>query len=318
MTSQVINTTINSVEEIADNVRLYTLSSADNQVLPSFSAGAHIDLLLDNGMVRQYSLCNQPESPHYQVAVQYEQEGRGGSAYIHQSLSAGDALKINAPRNHFKLDNQAENYLLLAGGIGITPIMLMAFELLAQGKSFQLYYLCRERSQAAFADLLTEKLGDRVHFCFSQDTDSQRLDIPNLLAQQPENTQVYTCGSERLLQSILTAAENQPGIQVHFERFSAAPQNEAIENQGFEIELASTGQVLQVEPDQSILQVLQSEGVQIETMCKEGLCGSCEVNLLEGEADHRDSVLTDGEKAEQSVLMACCSRAHSERLVLDL
>jgi len=157
-----------------------------------------------------------------------------------------------------------------------------------------------------------------VEFHYSYGDAQRRLDIPALFADQPEGTQVYTCGSERLLQSILAAADAHPEISVHFERFAAAPTADCAENSTFEIELAGNGKVVEVQPDQSILEVLRGEGYQIETMCEEGLCGSCEVTLLEGEADHRDSVLTDDEKAEQSALMVCCSRARSPRLKLDL
>lgn len=323
MTSQAITTRVSAVDQIAENIRLYTLTAVDTAALPGFSAGAHVDLLLDNGMTRQYSLCSDPNnSSQYQIAVQYESEGRGGSAYIHQHLKQDDEIQINPPRNHFQLDHSAERYVLIAGGIGITPIMLMAFELQLQGKDFELHYLCRGIEQAAFSDLLHFKLKEKVHFHFSQagteGQSGQRLDLDDLFAGQPENTQVYICGSERLLQGVLSAAEKCDQVTVNFERFSAAPEVDGQTNDAFEIEFASSGKVVQVAPEQSLLEVLRSEGHNIETMCEEGLCGSCEVNLLEGEAEHRDSVLTEDEKAEQSVLMVCCSRARSKRLVLDL
>lgn len=319
MTSLTLTTRIVRVDQVAENTRAYTLARNDNQPLPEFSAGAHIDLLLNNGMIRQYSLCSDPaQLGHYQVAVQLEADGRGGSAYIHEQLQAGDELQINAPRNHFELNESADNYLLIAGGIGITPLMLMAARLRELGKPFTLHYLCRTSEQAAFRDQLAQQLGDQVQFHFTQGDTARRLDLAQLFAVQPDGTEVYTCGSEALLQSILDAAEKQPNVQVFFERFSAAPTDENAVNEGFEIELARSGKVLQVGADQSILQVLRDEGFTVETMCEEGLCGSCEVDLLEGEADHRDSVLTEPEKQEQNVLMVCCSRAASSRLKLDL
>lgn len=319
MTSQPITTRITAVENVAEQIRAYTLEATDGRELPPFSAGAHIDLLLDNDLVRQYSLCSSPaESQHYRVAVLHEPEGRGGSDYIHKQLKLGDELDIHAPRNHFQLDMAGENYLLLAGGIGITPIMLMALQLQQAGKPFRLHYLCRTPEQAAFRQWLEDTFGTSVEFHYSYGDAAKRLDLFGLFAAQTQATQVYTCGSESLLQAILDAAETLPLIDVSFERFSAAPVAGGVVSQAFEIEIASSGEKLQVSGEQSILEVLQGAGHQIETMCKEGLCGSCEVNLLAGEADHRDSVLNDAEKAEQSVLMVCCSRAISPSLKLDL
>lgn len=319
MTSQPICTRITAIDDVADQVRAFTLEAADGSSLPEFSAGAHIDVLLENGLNRQYSLCSDPaDTRHYRIAVLNEPEGRGGSAFMHQQLKAGDELQIHAPRNHFQLDTGADNYLLLAGGIGITPIMLMALELQQAGKQFTLHYLSRTPEQAAFHQWLETQFGAAVKFHYSYGDAAKRLDIKALFAEQQVATQVYTCGSEPLLQAILDAAEALPLVEVFFERFSAAPVDENSVSESFEIEIASSGERLQVSEDQSILEVLQKAGHQIETMCKEGLCGSCEVELLEGEADHRDSVLTDAEKAEQNVLMVCCSRATSPCLKLDL
>lgn len=317
MTSQPIPVRVIAAEEVADNIRAYTLARDDNSDLPTFSAGAHIDLLLENGLSRQYSLCSDPENrAQYRVAVQLEEQGRGGSAWIHANVHQDDRIQINAPRNHFELNESADRYLLIAGGIGITPIMLMASRLKALGKDFTFYYLSRSVHQAAFASQLQQQFGEHLHCYFSDDI-NERLNIEALFAQQSEKTEIYTCGSEHLLQAILAAAETNPNLTVNYERFAAIEQDDS-RNQRFEIELAQSGRVLTVEPEQSILEVLRSEGFSVETMCEEGLCGSCEVDLLDGEADHRDSVLSDSEKSEQNVLMVCCSRALSPRLKLDL
>lgn len=318
MTNQALSVRIDKIEQLTDQIRSYHLTCQDHSALPSFSAGAHIDLLLGNGLIRQYSLCGNPENTHsYQIAVLQDPASRGGSDYIHQHLIQGESLQINAPRNHFTLDESARDYLLIAGGIGITPIMLMAKRLQTLGKNFQLHYLCRSADQAAFATQLADELGANVHFHYTCGDAAKRLDIAQLFSQQAADTQVYTCGSEPLLQAILAAAEQQPNIRVHYERFSAAPSVER-EEQAFEIEIASTKERLSVTPEQSILEVLQHAGHNIDTMCKEGLCGSCEVEVLKGQIDHRDSVLSDDEKAEHSVLMVCCSRAKDDLLVLDL
>ncbi|WP_271271620.1 PDR/VanB family oxidoreductase [Aliamphritea hakodatensis] len=319
MSSQPITTRITAAEDVAGQIRAYTLEATDGSELPDFSAGAHIDVLLGNDLIRQYSLCSDPaERHHYRIAVLHEPDGRGGSDYMHRQLKAGDELKIHGPRNHFELDMSGDNYLLLAGGIGITPIMLMALQLQAAGKPFTLHYLCRTPEQAAFRHWLEETFGSAVEFHYSYGDAAKRLDLRALFSLQNQPTRVYTCGSEGLLQAILDAAESLPDIEVNFERFSAAPVADDAVSEAFEIEIASSGETLQVGEAQTILEVLQDAGHEIETMCKEGLCGSCEVDLLEGEADHRDSVLNDAEKAEQNVLMVCCSRARTPRLKLDL
>ncbi|MGY0219575.1 PDR/VanB family oxidoreductase [Endozoicomonadaceae bacterium StTr2] len=319
MTSNVIQVSVSDVEQLTDSIKSYILTPVAEEKLPAFTAGAHIDLLLENGLSRQYSLCSDPaDTGSYQIAVLREKNSRGGSEYIHQHLKPGSQLTIHPPRNHFQLEESAPHYLLIAGGIGITPIMLMARRLKALEKSFKLHYLARTEQQAAFADLLKQELGDQCQCHFTLGQPQNRINLEQLVADQPPETHLYTCGSEPLLQSILAAASLRQDIRVHFERFAAAETTEAVENKAFEVELASSGEVLEVTPDQSILEVLRSRGHEVETMCEEGLCGSCEVGLLAGEADHRDSVLTEDEQQEQSVLMVCCSRAKSPRLKLDI
>ncbi|WP_136680952.1 PDR/VanB family oxidoreductase [Neptunomonas sp. XY-337] len=317
MASQSIPVRVVTAETVAKNIRAYTLAREDGETLPAFGAGAHIDVLTDNGLTRQYSLCGDPtNTQEYKIAVQLEEQGRGGSSWIHANIHTASEIQINPPRNHFELDESADHYLLIAGGIGITPIMLMGQRLQALGKNFSFYYLARSLEHAAFAEQLRNTFGERLH-CYFSDAVDERLNIAELFAQQSEVTEIYTCGSEHLLQAILDAAEPHPNLTVHFERFAAVEQDNS-DNTSFEIELARSGKVLTVSPDQTILEVLRGEGFTVETMCEEGLCGSCEVDLLSGEADHRDSVLNEAEKAEQSVLMVCCSRAVSPRLKLDI
>lgn len=319
MASQQILTRITAVEEVAENVRAYTLAGIDREPLPQFDAGAHIDLLLDNGMVRQYSLCGSCEAPdRYMVAILREVGGRGGSEYIHRSLETGDKLRISPPRNNFRLDEGGSNYLLIGGGIGITAIMPMASRLRQLGKNFELNYLCRSPVRAAFRDELARAFGGRIRFHYSYAEAGRRLNIGALVAEQTPGTQIYACGSEGVLQKVCAAAEARGDVRLKFERFTSAPADESAVSGRFEVELASNGEIISVPEDRSILEVLRGNGHEIDSMCEEGLCGSCEVGLLEGEADHRDSVLTDAEKAEQNVLMVCCSRALTPRLRLDL
>jgi vanillate O-demethylase ferredoxin subunit len=247
-----------------------------------------------------------------------EAHGRGGSDYIYQNLEVGDKLRVSSPRNNFELDEDGSNHLLIGGGIGITPLIPMAARLLQLGKRFEFHHLCRSPANAAFRGELERALGRRVHFHYSYADANLRLDIGGLIAEQSPGTRIYACGSESILQTVSMAAEQRGDVSVRVERFARSPANGPPSARPFEVELASTGEVIPVPADQSILKTLRARGHHIDSACEEGLCGSCEVGLLEGEADHRDSVLTEAEKAEQDVLMVCCSRAHSPRLKLDL
>jgi len=309
-----------SVNDEAENIRSFTLVSENGKPFPAFTPGAHIDLILDNGLARQYSLCNNSTlTDHYKIAVLREQQSRGGSSYIFDTIRNNDVLHITSPNNHFKLDETHDKYLLLAGGIGITPIISMAYRLAELGKQFEFHYVCRTPEKTAFSDeLKSSSFGKSVHIHHSYGEPNRRLDINQLLSSCASGTQVYTCGPEPLIETILKNAEGKTNVSVFYECFFAQHEVHEAGDKAFEIELASSGKVLPVTADESILDVLNKEGITVETMCKEGVCGTCEIALLEGEAEHRDSVLTDDEKAENSALMVCCSRAKTKRLKLDL
>lgn len=313
---------IAAVDAIAERVLAFSLVTTDAKPLPSFTPGAHIDVHLEHGITRQYSLCGTPEQAangEYRIAVLQEEESRGGSSHIHTQWRVGQTVEIGEPRNHFHLDEAFDGrYLLIAGGIGITPILAMAHRLQALNKDYELIYLAKAPASAAYYSDLQTQHGNRLKAHFSRAEGQRRLDLDDLMRCQSEATQIYFCGAENLLQAVLEASRDCANIHVSFERFSAVSDENSGPNNAFDIEISSTGECLRVEENESILSVLKRSGHAIESSCEEGLCGSCEVGLLSGEADHRDSVLDDDEKAEQSVLMVCCSRARSQRLVLDL
>lgn len=318
--AQVMQVQVDRVREEAENIRSYRLRPLDGRPLPAFTPGAHIDLLLPADLIRQYSLCNYypDDDGYYEIGVLREPSGRGGSEYVHQSLTVGDVIAIEGPRNHFELDENAHS-ILIAGGIGITPLLSMCRNLSVIDASFELHYLTRRPETAAFTPRLRHpSLRDRVHHHYARDDiESGRLYVNELLAEARPGTHIYCCGPPGLIECVRQAAGHWPAGSISFERFVAANTDEA-NLSSFEIEIASSGQICVVPEDKSILRVLREIGICVESQCEEGLCGTCETGLLEGEAEHRDSVLSDDEKAEQSALMVCCSRARSPRLKLDL
>ncbi|MEU0529470.1 PDR/VanB family oxidoreductase [Amycolatopsis tolypomycina] len=296
---------VEAKENLADGVVALTLR-APGGPLPHWEPGAHIDLRLPDGVVRQYSLCGDPaDSSAYRVAVLREPDGRGGSAYVHDKLAAGDRIEVDGPRNHFALVD-AERYLFIAGGIGITPILPM---LDRAGTDWHLVYGGRTRGSMAFTEELARH-GDRV--TFRPQDEHGLLDLPSLLADVRPGTAVYCCGPEPLL----AAVEALGPADLHVERFTARADEGPRE--AFEVELAGSGRVLPVPADRSILEVVEEAGVSVLSSCREGTCGTCETGVLGGEPDHRDSVLTADERLENEVMMLCVSRACSPRLVLDL
>ncbi len=302
-------------------IKSYRLRPLGGEGLPGFAAGAHIDVVAPNGIVRQYSLSNPPgDRPgHYEIAVLREDAGRGGSASMHDDVSVGDEIIISPPRNHFPLRNGADRYLLLAGGIGITPLLSMAWRLHEQRRDFELHHCAPTFDDVAFRErLLTAQFAAHVHLHLSREAQSGRLDLTTMLAAPQPRTQIYCCGPERFTDAVIGAAAAWPQGQVFLERFKAVAPRSMREANSFTIEISSTGQRLAVPADKSILQVLRANGIERDSLCEDGLCGSCETGLLSGEADHRDSIQTEAEKRENTAIMVCCSRAISPVLKLDL
>ncbi len=307
--------------QAADDIVRLDLVAIDGDTLPPFSAGAHVDLLLENGLTRQYSLCNDPaEHGRYQIAVLREAASRGGSAYVHDKLTEGARLSISPPRNLFALDETARLHLLFAGGIGITPILAMARRLITLDHPFALHYCARDRSRAAFLDELSadQALAERTQLSFDAEPET-RLDLDSALADPYPDRRLYVCGPGGFMSHVIDGAlaRGWREAQIRREHF-AAPQTAGGENQAFDLVIASTGQIVPVAADQTAAQALEAAGVFVPVSCEQGVCGACLTRVLDGAPDHRDAFQTDPEKAAGDQFTPCCSRALTPRLVLDL
>jgi vanillate O-demethylase ferredoxin subunit len=294
--------------------------------LPAFSAGAHVDLHLGPGLVRPYSLCNDPAETHrYCLGVLREPASRGGSAAVHERLAVGDTLLIGRPRNLFGLAEPLQHgrHLLLAGGIGITPLLAMARTLHRAGADFRLHVAARTRARLAFADdLAGAAWSDRVHIHLDDGPAPQRLDLATLLSARRADDHLYLCGPAGMITAARTAAvaAGWPSSHIHIESFGAAvPTADAGTLPGsFELELARSGRVIVVAPDQTALQALHAAGCELPSSCEQGICGTCLTPVLSGIPDHRDQYLEPDEQAANDQFLPCCSRARSARLVVDL
>lgn len=309
---------VTRVTREAPGINTYELVPVDGTPLERWEPGAHVDVTLPDGTVRQYSLCNDAAETHrYLIAVQREERGRGGSRTLHDMVRAGDALTVSAPRNAFALQ-PASSYVLIAGGIGVTPLLAMAHTLAASGADFTLHYCTRDAQGTAFRELLSRAPYARhVRFHHDGGDPDRFLDVKALLARAPANARLYTCGPAGLMESVREAARagGWPDSHVHFESFGAGPHTA---DTAFEVVVKSTGQVLPVPAGKSLLNVLLDAGVGIGYSCQGGSCGACQTNVLEGEPEHRDQVLPEEEKRASRCMYPCVSRAKSERLVLDL
>jgi len=307
---------ITAREDRADGVISLTLADPGGAQLPAWTPGAHIDLLLDDA-VRQYSLCGSPGDQHtWRIAVLLDPGGRGGSRQVHQTLKAGDQITVRGPRNHFPL-HAAQRYIFIAGGIGITPILPMITVATEAGSDWRLYYGGRSRTSMAFLDEL-KPYGERVTVW--PDDEKGLLPLGDILADPAGGGLVYCCGPEGLLAATEQRCMAWPAGALHLERFSAKPQPEpaAGEEAPFEVVCQRSGLTVTVPPGRSIIDALDEQGVSVLSSCLEGVCGTCETQVLEGIPDHRDSLLTEDEREANEYMMVCVSRSKSDRLVLDL
>lgn len=305
----------------AEGIHSYELTAADGSPLPRFSAGAHIDVHIGNGLVRQYSICNAPQERHrYQIAVLKDPNSRGGSLAMHAQVTEGQLLDISEPRNLFPIAEEGKRHLLFAGGIGITPILAMAHELWQRGTDFELHYCFRSRQSAAFVEqLLDSPFAHKVWLHDDSGSAEQKLDAAALLSAPEPGTHLYVCGPGGFIAHIIETAQacDWPEQRVHRE-FFAPSAREHETDRPFEIELASTGQVFHIPAGRSAFEVLDEAGIAIESSCEQGVCGSCITRVLQGIPEHRDQFMTSAEQARNDQFTPCCSRALSPRLVLDL
>lgn len=283
--------------------------------LPPFTAGAHVDLTLGNGLIRSYSLLNsQSERHRYVIAVQRDRASRGGSQWIHENFRVGELVKVGGPRNNFLLCESAETSIFIAGGIGITPILSMIDRISALGRRWQLVYCARKRDGAAFVETLSGRAG--VRFNFDEDPGGELLDIVAEVQCAPPGAHFYCCGPLPMLSAFEEATKHLERSHVHVEYFSAK-EGPAVSG-GFTVVLARSGLEIRVPEGKTILDALLEAGVEVPHACVEGVCGSCETKVVEGVPDHRDVVLSEAERGRNNTMMVCCSGSKSERLVLDL
>jgi vanillate O-demethylase ferredoxin subunit len=303
-----------------DDIVTLELADPAGGDLPPFSAGAHIDVEVQPGLIRQYSLCNNPNERHvYVIGVLKDPASRGGSAGVHD-IPQGAQIRISEPRNHFELDHTAARTLLLAGGIGVTPILCMAERLANIGADFEMHYATRSRAKTAFYDRITgSSFAGKVHIHHDDGPGAQKLDIAAVLGAADAGTHLYVCGPGGFIDWVLGAAKaaGYPEAQVHREYFNVDPDQFA-PGDAFQIKLASTGAVYDIPADRSIVEVLNDVGIELPISCAQGVCGTCLTRVLEGVVDHRDFFLTEAEREKGDEFTPCCSRSKTPMLVLDL
>lgn len=306
---------VRDVRAVADGVVTVELADPSGAPLPDWTPGAHVDLVLGDGLTRQYSLCGRPsDDSRWRVGVLLTPDSRGGSAAVH-ALRPGATVRTRGPRNHFPLV-ASPRYRFVAGGIGITPLLPMIAEAAATGADWTLLYGGRTRASMAFADELTGRYGDRVTLAPQDETGL--LDLAAWLGEPQPETLVYACGPEGLLSAAEKHCAAWPAGALHLERFSARPPEADTADGEFELVLERSGLTLTVPPDRTIFQVVEDAGVSVLGSCLEGVCGTCETEVVDGEVDHRDSVLNDEERASNEFMMICVSRCRGARLTLDL
>lgn len=300
------------------NIAVLDLVSATEQPLPKIEAGAHIDVHLPNDIIRQYSLCQDPQQVGiFRLGILNDPQSRGGSACAFEQLIPGIQLQVSEPRNLFPLV-EASHSVLIGGGIGITPLITMAYELLAQGKSFELHYCGSHRDRCAFVDEIKQgPLAPFTTFHFKAEGSSHRDYFTNYVKQLESQAHIYTCGPNGFMDWVIDLAKSHQFAdqQIHKEYFNAETD---VTGDSFEVVAERSNKIITVAADESLIDALAREGIKIEKSCEQGVCGTCLCDVLEGEPDHRDVYLTDEEKAENDQILVCCSRSKSARLVLDI
>ncbi len=307
----------------ATDIVVLELAHPGGQAMPPFSAGSHIDVEIQPGLARQYSLCNDPaNNEHYVIAVLKEADSRGGSTFIHDTLKEGDLLRISGPKNHFALHGEGTRHLLFAGGIGITPLVCMAERLTRTHTPFELHYCVRSLDRAAFQNLLRDPTrGWTAQLHLDSGPPAQKLDVARSIGAYTEGAHAYVCGPAGFIGWVLQSARDAgwPEHALHREYFTPPPaEGRAAPSSTFMVRLASSTMVLEIPPDRSVMQVLADAGIELPSSCEQGTCGSCLTRVLEGIPDHRDFYLTDEERAANDQFTPCVSRAKTPLLVLDV
>lgn len=322
MQAKTVKVRVDTLREEAHGVRSFSISRVDGQPFERHEPGAHIDVTGPSGITRQYSLCGDPERLDSQVfAVKKEEQSRGGSRSLHEEVGVGTELSVGAPRNLFRLEESASEHILIGAGIGITPLLSMAYRLAAKRVQFTLHYFARSEAHAAFVTLLTRPPFDtHVKLHFGVAPENLRIELDACLREVGPKAHVYTCGPTPFMDAVVeTAQARLPAEAIHLERFKAEPAVAAESTlSSFDVQLASTGQTVRVDANTSIVDALASIGIEVDTSCGEGVCGTCMVDVVSGEPEHRDHCLSKAERASNSVICCCISRSRSPLLVLDL
>jgi ferredoxin-NADP reductase len=314
-----IEARVTAIQDVARDTKLYTFARVDGGKLPAYAPGAHIDLHLPNGLVRQFSLVMPNSDPDvYVIGVKRDAASRGGTRYIIDEMRVGDQIRISPPRNNFPLVDNAGHVVLIAGGIGITPIWCMVQELAARKRSWKLHYSCRSRQDMAFLEDLQKLDPQSIHLHFDDEADGQFLDLAAAIAAAPADAHLYCCGPNPMLKAFETAAAGRPGGNIHIEYFTPKEDGGETHLGGFWVELARSGEEYFIPEGRKVLEVLYEAGVDVDYSCELGICGACETRVISGIPEHHDSVLSEEEQASNTKVMICCCGCKSERLVLDL
>jgi len=319
MSTSPLQLIVAEVSRLTPDVASFRLEHAAGLPLPAFTAGSHIDIHLPNDLIRQYSLCNHPgELDYYLIAVKREPQSRGGSEAMH-NIAPGAALSVSTPRNNFPIAEEAQSHLLLAGGIGITPLLSIARNLLLRDKTFQLEYFTRSLEGTPFYEAIKRELGNRARFNIGFEPPEVKERLCRVLAARQAGMHLYVCGPSQFIDlAAEIASPTWPTETIHVERFSGQPLGPSEENRAFRVILAQSNRVYEVQADKSILDILVENRIPCDFSCREGICGSCMVAVLKGEVEHRDSYLSSAEKFGGKVMMICVSRAKRESLVIDI
>lgn len=310
---------VNAVTDVAEGIKTFDLRSVDGQALPAFSAGAHVDVSLPNGLVRQYSLINESTGKSYVIGVNKADPGRGGSHFMHRAVAVGDTLQVGLPRNNFPLDETARESVLIAGGIGITPILSMVRRLAVLGRPWRLFHCTRSRARTPFIEevvALAVQSQGRVDYIHDGEPGVRPLDIAAVLRAAAPDAHFYCCGPAPLMDAFAIATAAAPANQVHVEYFTnSLPQGEA---RSFELVCSRSNRTISVASHESILEALERSGMGPLCSCREGVCGTCETRIIAGEPEHNDRILTPTERASNKTMMICVSRARGSTLTLDI
>lgn len=316
---------VKEIYDLTEGIKAFDLESANGQQLPKFMPGAHIDVVMGNGLVRQYSLTNPNFKDHYTIGVNRDPMSRGGSAYMHEGLGVGDVIQCSEPRNNFPLNESAQQSVFIAGGIGITPIVSMIRRLVTLKRSWKLYFCTRTKARTPFIadiDELCSRSGGRgqVEYIHDGENGGKPLDVAKVIAHAQSSTHFYCCGPAPLMRAFAESTQSVDEEFLHTEFFSAPVTESAAEEdtQEFIVVLQKTGKRVTVPADKSILEALEAEGIVPFCSCREGICGTCKTSVLDGDPQHNDFVLTPNERKANKSMMLCVSRAYSKEIVLDM